>query len=95
MGGTEKPQQDMAFLLIIAANYKRIFSLITMWVHPFQACYTTLADVACKFMLLVDGSANWMYASVQLNEALSYAPLSSMGHISTMTDGTPSMDPCG
>ena len=46
-------------------------------------------------MLLVDGSGNWVYTFVQLNEALSHAPLSSVGHISAMTDGTPSMDTHG
>ena len=40
----------------------------------------------------MDGSTDWVYAFVQLNEALSHAPLSSMGHISNMTDGTPSED---
>ena len=54
-----------------------------------------LADVMCKPVLLMDGSANWLYTFVQLNEVLSHAPLSSVGHISTMTDGMPSMDAHG
>ena len=37
----------------------------------------------------------WLYAFIQSNEVLSHAPLSSVGHISTMTDGAPSMDACG
>ena len=72
----------------------RIFGLVIVLVHPHQGCYTTLADVACKLMLLMDGSTKWVWAFIQLNEVLSHAPLSSMGHISTMTDGAPSMDPC-
>ena len=97
-GDAEKPQWDMAFLLImlsITPEHKRIFSLINAWAHPCQACYTTLADAVCRLVLLMDGSANWVYAFVQLNEVLSYAPLSSVGHISAMTDGTQSADPHG
>ena len=89
-GDAKKPWWAMAFLLItpsIAAWYKRIFGFIAVWVHPHQAHYTTPADVAQKLVLLMDGSANWVYAFVQLNEVLSHAPLSSVGHISTMTAG--------
>ena len=94
-GDTEKPQRDMAFLLMalcIIAGYKSIFGLVAVWAHPCQTHYTTLADVVWKLMLLMDGSANWVYAFIQLNAVLSHTPLSSMGHFSAMTDGAPSMD---
>ena len=97
-GDTEKPWWDMAFLLImpiIAAGYKRVFDLVTAWVHPCQAHYTILVEVAHKFILFMDGSTDWVCAFIQLNEALSHAPLSNMGHITTMTDGAPSMGACG
>ena len=96
-GDTEKPWWDIAFLLItpsVTAGCKRVFDLVTVWAHPCQAHYTTLAEVACKLMLLMYGSADWVYAFIQLKEALSHAPLSSMGHISAITDGAPSMDAC-
>ena len=54
---------------------------------------TNYRDLRKKFD--EDGSGNWVYASVQLNKVLSHALLSSVGHISTMTDGTPSKDACG
>ena len=95
VGDSEKPQWDMVFLLImpsIVTGCKTIFGLVTVWVHPCQACYTTLTDVTCKVMLLIDGSTNWVYTFIQLNKVLSHAPLSSMGHISTMTHGAPSTD---
>ena len=97
-GDVEKPWQDMAFLLImlgITTWYKRLFSFVAVWVHPCQAHYTTLADVAHKLVLLMDSSTDWVHAFVQLNEVLSHAPLSSIGHISTMTDGAPSTDAHG
>ena len=40
-------------------------------------------------------SVDWVYTFVWLNEALSHAPLSSDGHISAMTDGTPCVDAHG
>ena len=95
---SEVMARDMAFLLItpnIATEHKSIFGLIAVWVLPYHAHYTTLADVVHKLMLLMDGSADWVYAFIQLNKVLSHAPLSSMGYFSTMTDGTPSTDPCG
>ena len=87
----------MAFFLIMpstATGYERIFILVTLWAHPHWTHCTTLVDVACKLMLLKDGSTNWVHTFVLLNEVLSQAPLSSMGHISTMTDGAPSTDAC-
>ena len=89
---TKKPLWDMVFLLITLSNtsgYERIFGLVTVWAHPCQACYTTLADATHKLILVMDGRANLVYAFVQLNEVLSHAPLSSVGLISTMTDGAP------
>ena len=94
-GDAKKPQWDMVFLLImlsIATGYKRVFGHVTVWAHPHQAHYTTLVEVAHRLMLFIDNSADWVYALVQLNKALSHAPLSSIGHISTMTDGAPSTD---
>ena len=38
---------------------------------------------------------DWEYTFVWLNKALSHAPLFSKGHVSTMTDGTPSTDTHG
>ena len=45
-------------------------------------------------MLLDDRSVDWACAFIWLNEALSHAPLSSEGHISTMTDSVPSREAC-
>ena len=90
-----KPQQDMAFLLIvpsITVGYKRVFGLVVVWAHPHQACYYTLEEAAYKLALLVDESMDWAYAFAQLNEALSHVPLFSERHICAMMDGMPSVD---
>ena len=76
-GDIEKPQQDMAFLLImpsIATGCERFFGLIAVWVHPHQACYSTLEGAVCRLVPLEDRSADWEYAFVQLNEALYNTP---------------------
>ena len=77
-GDVGKPQWDMAFLLIvpnIAVGYERVFGLVAVWAHPYQAHYHSLEEAACKLVLLMDESADWAYAFFQLNEALSHAPL--------------------
>ena len=98
LGDVEKPWWDMAFVLIvpsIAVGYKSVFGLVVVWAHPCQACYHTLEEVAHKLVLLVDESADWAFAFVQINEALSHVPLSSEGHVSTMMDGVPSAEAQG
>ena len=59
--------------------------------HPHEASYHSLEEAAHKPVLLVDDSADWAYAFVWLKKGLSYVPLSSIGHISTMMDGVPSL----
>ena len=63
--------------------------------HPHQAHYHSLEEAAYTLSLLVDESVDWAYAFVQLNGALSHAPLLSEGHVSTMMDGAPSTDAYG
>ena len=46
-GDVEKPQQDMAFILIVpslAVGCEQVFRLTAMWAHPHQAHLPTLAD---------------------------------------------------
>ena len=64
MGDVEKPQQDMAFLLMVPSitiRCKRVFGLTTEWAHPYQAHFELLQEVACRPVLLADVSTNWPY----------------------------------
>ena len=73
----EKPQWDMAFLLITpstAAGYERIFGLLTIWSHPCQDCYITLVDVVHKLVLLVDSSADWVSCHTPLSSMATSVP---------------------
>ena len=97
-GNAKKPWQDRAFLLfapVTAAGPNIAFGLVAVWAHLHQAHYPTLAEAACQLVLLTDGSVDWVYAFVHLNEATFYAPLSDIGHISTMIDGALSSEPHG
>ena len=97
-GNVEKPQWDMAFMLVapsLTIRYKQIFGLMAMLAHPFQAHYHNLEEVAHKLVLLVDEGPDCPYASVQMNDTMTHVPLSSEGHIGTMTDGMPNMNACG
>ena len=96
-GDEEKPQQDMAFVLIapsLAIGCKWVFSLTAMWVHPCQVHLPTLEGVAQKLMLLADEGTNWPYAYTWMNGTMAHAPLSSEGPIGIMTEGLPSTNAC-
>ena len=85
----------MAFLLVVPSitiRCETVFGLTVVWVHPHQAHFPTLLEVAHKHVLLVDISKDWPYAFVQLNDTMSYAPLLKEGYINAMMDGTSSVD---
>ena len=97
VGDVEKYRQDMAFLLVapsIAIRYEWIFGFRVVWA-PCQAHFETLKEVAHRLGLLADVSTDWLYTFMQLNNAMSYAPLMNKGHISTMMDGVSSADAHG
>ena len=87
-GDVEKPQQDMAFVLIawsLAIRYKWVFGLTTVWVHSHQAHLPTLAEAVQKLMLLASEGTNWPYAYTWMNDAMAHTPLYSEGHIGIKT----------
>ena len=96
-GEAEKPQWDMAFMLIALntnAIHEQVFGLTALWAHPHQACLHTLEEVVHKLLLLVDDGPDWPYAFVQMNDTVSHAPLSSEENIGAMTDSMPSTNAC-
>ena len=98
LGRCGKPQQDMAFVLIVpilAIECEWVFGLAAVWVHPHQACLPTLVVAAQKLMLLADKGTNWPYAYTWMNDTVAHMPLSSEGHIGIMTEGLPSINACG
>ena len=69
-GNIEKPKHDMAFLSIAldkAIEGERVFGLVAVWVHPHQACLSSLDEAAWKIALLNDTGSDWAYAFVWLN----------------------------
>ena len=97
-GEVEKPQWDMAFLMIVPSNKAgsdQVFCLAAMWVHPHQGCLSTLVEAAWKLMLLVDNGPDCPYTFIHMNDTILHMPLYNKGHISTMTDGIHSTYACG
>ena len=85
----------MAFLLIVpdkTITGERVFGLVAVWAHPFQAHHPSLGEVACKLGLLISTSNDSAHTFAKL---MPHMPLSSEGHISVMIDGAPSMNACG
>ena len=78
-GNIEKPQGNMAFLLIAPRKTiegEMVFGLAVVWAHPHQAWLSSLDEAAKKLALLIDLGDNWAYAFVQLNEDAQHVPLS-------------------
>ena len=70
-GGQEKPNGDMAFILIAPGKVvgrEMVFGLISVWMHPHQACLSSLDEAVRKLALLIDLGDDWTYAFVWLNE---------------------------
>ena len=97
-GDIKKFWSDLAFLLIVPKKTNEgemAFRLAVVWVHPYQACLSSLDEVAKKFTLLIDSGDNWAYAFVWLNEDSQHIPLPKEGHHSAMIDGAPIRSMCG
>ena len=87
----------MAFLLVLPKEGvagERVYGLTVVWVHPCQARVPTLDKVVRKLALLASSGSNWSYAFMHFNGDAHHVPLPKEGHLSAMTDGTPSNIPC-
>ena len=71
------------------------FGLAMVWAYPYQACLSSLDEVAKKLSLLINSGDDWAYAFVQLNEDTQHVPLHIEGHLSTMIEEVPSRNVCG
>ena len=71
-----------------------MFGLAMVWVHPFQACVSTLDEAVKKLTLLSISGENWVYTFVQFNEDAQHVPLPKESHLSTMIEGAPSRIAC-
>ena len=91
-GDAEKFWNNLAFLLIAperTEGERWCFGLAMVWVHPYQACTSSLDEVAKKLILFTTSSRNWAYAFGQFNKDAQHVHLPRKGHLSTMIDGTP------
>ena len=86
----KKPQCNMAFLLIVpgkAVGEEMAFGLVMVWMHPHQACLSSLDKVVRKLALLINLGDNWAYAFLWLNENAQHIPLPDEGHLSKSVCG--------
>ena len=88
----------MVFLLIApkrTVGGEVEFGLAIVCVHPYQACISSLDELAKKLALLTTSGRNWAYAFVWFNKDAQHVPLPKEGYLSTMIDGMPSRNACG
>ena len=96
-GDSERFCSDVAFLLVLPKEGvagERVYGLTMVWVHPYQARVSTIDDVVRKLILLTSSRPNWPHAFVQFSGDAYHVPLPKEGHLSAMTEGTPSNIQC-
>ena len=94
----EKFRSNVAFLLILTEGCTlgdRVYSLSTMWVHPYQARVSTMEKVVKQLTSLTCTGPDWPYTVVQLNRDAHLVPLPMEGHLSIMVEGGTSSITCG
>ena len=97
-GDTKKFCRDLVFLLISpkkAIAGEMVFGHAMVWIHPYQACISTLDEAAKKLTLVITSSENWAYAFVWFNKDAQHIPFPKEGHLSAMIEGAPSRVTCG
>ena len=88
----------MAYILLAPSQEteeEKRFGLAGVWVHPNQFLLSSLEEAVKKLTLLISTKEDWYYALVHINEDAQHLPLSDVGHISVVVDGTPSRSACG
>ena len=71
------------------------FSITMLWTHPYQACLSSMDEVAKKLTLLVNSSDNWAYTFVWFNKDAQHVLLPKEDHFSDTVNGLPSRNVCG
>ena len=64
-GDVEKPKHDMGFLIIVpdkTVEGEKVFGLVAVWTHTYQACHHSLGDMVHKPALLINIGSDWVYA---------------------------------
>ena len=96
-GDFKKFCSNIAFLLVLpkeGAVGERVYGLVMVWVHPYQARVSTIDNVAKQLAQLASTGPDWPYALVQLNRDAHQVPLPTYGHLSVTTEGNTSKVPC-
>ena len=92
-GDLEKFRSDVAFLLILTEECTagdRVYSLSTMWVHPYQARVSTMEKAVKQLTPLISTGPDWSYTLVWLKRDTHYVPLPREGHLSILVEGSTS-----
>ena len=69
--------------------------IITVGVHPHQACLASLVEVAWCLVILANEGPDWPYAFIWKNNTILHMPLSSEGHFGILIECVPQRNPWG
>ena len=96
MGRPQKFCSKITFLLVLPKEGvvgERAYGLTMVWVHPYQARFSTIDGAAKQLTQLASTAPNWSYALVQLNGDACHMPLPTEGHLSAMMEENTSSVP--
>ena len=97
-GDPEKFHSNTAFLLVLpeeGAAGERVYRLVMVWLHPYQARVSMIDDAAKQLTQLAFTGPNWPCALVWLNRDAHHMPLPTEGHLSVIMEGNTGNLPTG
>ena len=96
-GDTQKPNQNITYLLVWVEDIKRdrCYGISLVWVHPDQARVATMEEAVKKLTAFISSGANWPYALAQLCKDPHHAPLPKNKHLGVLPQGKAQETFCG
>ena len=97
-GVAKKFCSNVTFLLVLAKEgsaVERVYGLIMVWVHPYQARVSMIDGAAKQLAKLASTGSDWPCALVWLNGDAQHVSLPIEGHWSVMMEGNTSNVPHG
>ena len=96
-GDVQKPQHDIAYLLVQVENAMRDrhYGISLVWVNSNQARAATMEEAVEKLAACSSSGTNWPYTLVLLYGGPCHAPLPKDGHLGILSQKGAEGTPCG
>ena len=96
-GDTQKPRNDMAYLLVCTgdASGAESYGFALVWISPHQAQASTMEEALGTLSACISSGPDWPYVFAQLYEGSNHTPLPKDKHLGILPQGKVEESPCG